>query len=94
VTISRFDCSGDNYQLLMARGEVTPGPKTSGTYGWIQFKDWPAIEHKIVTGPYIHHCVGVYADITTVLYEACRYIPGLSADPIQPDASEIEALQR
>ncbi|GHV66836.1 fucose isomerase [Spirochaetia bacterium] len=94
VTISRFDCGGDKYQLLTARGDVVKGPLTTGTYGWIQFKDWPAIEHKIVKGPYIHHCVGIYADISSVLYEACRYLPGLTSDPIQPDAGEIEASLR
>jgi L-fucose isomerase-like protein len=94
VTISRLDCSGDVYQLFMSRGDVVKGPKTTGTYGWIQFRDWPAIEHKIATGPYIHHCVGIYADIVPVLYETCRYIPGLKADPLQPDAAEIEAALR
>jgi L-fucose isomerase-like protein len=90
ITISRFDCSDDQYQLLTARGEVVKGPKTTGTYGWIRFKDWPAIERKVATGPYIHHCVGIYADITAVLYEACKYIPDLIADPIQPGPEEIE----
>ncbi|BDF47637.1 fucose isomerase [Lachnospiraceae bacterium] len=90
VTICRFDGSADDYQLLSARGKVVEGPVTTGTYGWIEFEDWPAIEHRVVTGPYIHHCAGIYADIAPVLYEACRYIPGLHADPMQPDAAQIE----
>jgi L-fucose isomerase-like protein len=94
VTISRFDCSGDKYQLLTATGKVVDGPATTGTYGWIEFKDWPLIEHKVAAGPYIHHCVGIYADISPVLYEACRYIPGLAADPVDPSAGEIEAYLR
>jgi L-fucose isomerase-like protein len=94
VTISRFDCSGDKYQLLTAQGKVVNGPATTGTYGWIEFKDWPLIEHKVASGPYIHHCVGIYADISPVLYEACRYIPGLVADPVDPSASEIETYLR
>ena len=90
VSICRFDAAGDRYQLLSARGKVVDGPATTGTYGWVEFPDWPALEHKLVNGPYIHHCAGIYADIAPVLYEACRYIPGLEADPIQPGREEIE----
>ncbi|MCE5188387.1 MAG: fucose isomerase [Eubacteriales bacterium] len=94
VTISRFDCSGDRYQLLMAEGTSVPGPKTTGTYGWFEFKDWPKLEHKIVYGPYIHHCVGIYDKISPILYEACKYIPGLEPDPTDPTKEEIEAFLR
>lgn len=94
ITISRFDCAGDRYQLLIAEGKSVSGPKTTGTYGWFEFKDWPKLEHKVVYGPYIHHCVGVYERIAPVLYEACKYIPGLTADPVDPTTEEIEAYLR
>ena len=94
VTINRFDCSKDKYQLLTARGKVVEGPATTGTYGWIEFKDWPLIEHKVATGPYIHHCVGVFDDVSAILYEACKYIPGLVADPVDPTETEIQAYLR
>ena len=94
VTISRFDCAGDRYQLFFTRGKSVEGPGTNGTYGWIEFKDWPAVEHKVVKGPYIHHCAGIFADIAPVLYEFCNYVPGLVADPLDPSADEIERWLR
>ncbi|MHC1772054.1 MAG: L-fucose/L-arabinose isomerase family protein [Flexilinea sp.] len=94
ITLCRFDCSDDQYQLLMAEGKTVDGPKTSGTYGWIEFKDWPKIEHKIVYGPYVHHCAGVHAKTSPVLYEACKYIPGLIPDATEPSIEEIQAFLR
>jgi len=94
VTITRFDCAADQYQLFFTKGKTVEGPDTTGTYGWIEFKDWPAVEHKVVKGPYIHHCAGIFADIAPVLYEFCGYIPGLCADPLDPTADEIEKWLR
>jgi L-fucose isomerase-like protein len=94
VTITRFDCGGDQYRLLIAAGRTVDGPGTTGTFGWVAFKDWPALEHKLVTGPYIHHCAGILAEVAPALYEACRYIPGLTADPVEPTAQEIEQWLR
>ena len=53
------------------------GPKTKGTYVWLEVKDWPKWERKLVEGPYIHHCAGIYGNYTEVLAESCKYIPGL-----------------
>ena len=94
ITISRFDGLRGNYSLLMGHGKGVSGPKTFGTYGWIEFKDWPTWEHRFINGPYIHHCVGVHAKIAPVLYEACKYIPGLDADPVDPTAEEIQKFLR
>lgn len=94
VTLMRFDCSGDNYSLLIAEGHTVPGPYTSGTYGWIEFKDWPKIEHKVVCGPYIHHVAGVQEHIAPILYEACKYLPGLTPDLAEPSEAEVQALLR
>lgn len=94
ATVIRFDCSDDQYQLLVAEGKSVPGPKTTGTYGYLEFKDWPKLEHKVVTGPYIHHVAGVQAKIAPVLYEAVKYIPGLKIDLAEPSVEEVESYLR
>lgn len=94
ATIIRLDCSGDQYQLFVAEGYSVPGPATTGTYGWLEFKDWPKLEHKVVTGPYIHHVAGIQANIASVLYEAVKYIPGLILDLAEPSVEEVEAKSR
>jgi L-fucose isomerase-like protein len=94
VTVTRFDGTTGDYRLLVTRGKVVEGPKTNGTYVWVEFKDWPELEHRLINGPYIHHCVGIYADVTTALYEAAKYIPGLVLDLVDPTQSEIEQQLR
>ncbi len=94
ITISRFDGLNGEYSLLMGHGKGTAGPYTFGTYGWIEFEDWAKWEHRFIYGPYIHHCVGVHGKTAPVLYEACRYIPGLKADPVEPAREEIEKILR
>lgn len=94
VTVMRFDCGDDKYQLLIAEGKTVTGPATKGTYGWIEFKDWPKLEHKVVTGPYIHHVAGVQEHVAPILYEACKYIPGLTPDVAEPSLDELLARLR
>lgn len=53
-----------------------------GSYVWVKVDDWSKWEKKLIYGPYIHHCVGIYQDVRGVLQEACRYIPGLQPDPV------------
>lgn len=88
VTLLRFDCSEDEYTLLITEGKTVDGPETGGTYGWVEFKDWPAIEHKVVCGPYIHHVAGVHQQVAEVLYEACRYLK-IKADLCEPEEAEV-----
>ena len=90
ITISRFDGLSGDYRLLMSQGKGVEGPKTNGSYVWVEFKDWPQLEHRIIYGPYIHHVTGVHGKIAPVLFEACKYIPGLIADPVDPTREEIE----
>lgn len=92
ISLVRFDGVQGRYSLLMGQGKGTEGPYNHGTYAWIEFKDWPTWEHKFIYGPYIHHCVGIHEKITSVLYEACRYIPGLEPDPVEPEKKKIEAF--
>lgn len=91
VTLLRFDSSYDVYSLLIAEGKTVDGPATNGTYGWIEFQDWPAIEHKVVYGPYIHHVAGVHQKVAEVLYEACKYLK-MKPDLCEP--TEAEVLKR
>ena len=92
ITIARFDGDHGEYKLFMGEGHSTDGPMTRGTYVWFEVGDWDRWEHKLVTGPYVHHCAGVYDKVSAVLHEACKFIPGLSADPAQPTDSEIERI--
>ncbi len=74
LTIARFDGDAGEYSLLLGNAKGVDGPYTKGTYLWIEVENWPRLEAKIVEGPYIHHCVGIHADVVPVLYEACKYI--------------------
>lgn len=89
ITICRFDGDHGEYSLLIGEGKKTDGPSTKGTYVWFEVNDWPKWEYRIVTGPYVHHCVGAYGNVAHILYESCKYIPGLNPDPIEPTEKEI-----
>ena len=94
ITLSRFDGIKGDYYLLMGEGKGVSGPKNKGTYLWAEFKDWPLWEHKFMYGPYIHHCTGIHGKVAAALYEACKYLPGVKADPVEPTAAEIEKYLR
>lgn len=91
LTIVRFDGDHGNYTLLLGEATTTDGPMNKGSYVWIQTGNWPKWEHKIVEGPYIHHVSGGYGRYADILQEACKYIPGLTADPVEPTAEELAA---
>lgn len=93
VTLARFDGDNGKYSLLLGNAKVVPGPFTKGTYSWVEVEDLDRLEEKIVTGPYIHHCTGIYADVVPVLYEACKYI-GIEADLYDPVEEEVKAKIR
>ncbi|GAA0181305.1 L-fucose/L-arabinose isomerase family protein [Clostridium sediminicola] len=90
ITIVRFDGDHNNYQLLIGEGKGVEGPFTRGTYVWLEVGNWPKWEKKIVEGPYIHHVAGVHGKYGEILKEACKYINGLSADPVEPSAEELD----
>ena len=87
LTIARFDGDHGKYSLLIGDAETAEGPYTKGTYLWCRVKNWEKLESKLVEGPYIHHCVGIHADVLPVLYEACKYI-GVEADLFDADEDE------
>jgi len=94
ITISRFDGMNGEYFLLMGQGKGVDGPMSRGTYVWVEFNDWPLWEEKFIYGPYIHHCTGIHGKHASALYEACRYIPGLKPDPVDPTEAEIRRFLR
>lgn len=87
MTICRFDGDNGKYSLLLGKAKGIDGPYTKGTYVWVEVKNWKRLEQKLVTGPYIHHCVGIHKDVVPILYEACKYI-GVEADLYDEDAEE------
>lgn len=92
LTICRFDGDHGEYSLFMGEGKAVEGPSTRGTYVWMEVPNWDVWENQLVTGPYVHHCAGVHAHVSAILYEACKYISGLKADPAEPTKQEIESL--
>lgn len=94
ISIVRFDGDNGEYSMLMGNAKGIEGPKTIGTYLWIEVENWIRLEHKLVTGPYVHHAVGIHGDIVPVIYEACKYIPGLAPDLYDPIQDKVEAFLR
>lgn len=83
ITICRFDGCNGKYSFLLAEGKGVDGPKNRGTYVWVEFKDWPALEKKIIHGPYIHHVAGIHGKIIPVMKEAFQYLPGITLDVME-----------
>lgn len=94
VTLVRFDGDHGEYSLLFGQAKGTTGPRTRGTYLWVEVNDWPAWEERFIRGPYVHHVAGVHGRVAPALYEACRYLPGLAPDPVDPPEEEIRAWLR
>ena len=82
ITVARFDGVNGKYSLFIGEAKAIDGPKTQGTYTWMEVEDWSKWERKFVEGPYIHHVSVMYGKYARILQEACKYIPGLCADRI------------
>jgi L-fucose isomerase-like protein len=80
ITLARFDSLAGSYSLLSGHAKTVDGPKTIGTYVWVETDDWERWERKFIYGPYIHHVAGIYGSYSQVLTEACRFIDGLEPD--------------
>ena len=93
VTLCRFDGDNGEYSLLLGNAKGVSGPKCMGTYLWIEVENIRRLEEKIVTGPYIHHCVGIHQNIVPILYEACKYI-GVKPDFYDPIEEDVKAYLR
>lgn len=94
MSIVRFDGDNGEYSLLMGYAKGIDGPKSLGTYVWIEVENLKKLEAKIVEGPYIHHCVGVHDDVLPVLHEALKFIPNLKADYYDTTTDNMDALLR
>ncbi|MDR1439404.1 MAG: L-fucose/L-arabinose isomerase family protein [Clostridiales bacterium] len=93
VTLARFDGDNGHYSLLLGNARGIGGPHTMGTYLWVEVENWKRLEAKLVEGPYIHHCVGIHANVVPALYEACKYI-GVEHDLYDGNDGEIQAYLR
>lgn len=80
ISICRFGGSNGKYKFLVAEGKGVDGPWNRGTYVWVEFKNWPALEKRIIHGPYIHHVAGIHGKIAAALAEALKYIPGIECE--------------
>lgn len=80
ISLFRFDGDNGEYGMLMGNAIGIEGPKTQGTYLWVEVPDWPRVESMIVRGPYVHHATGVHGNLLPVVYEALTYLPGVHAD--------------
>jgi L-fucose isomerase-like protein len=94
ITIARMDGDHGEYSLLMGEAKAVSGPLSRGTYVWAETSDWPMWEERIIRGPYVHHVAGIHGNHAAALYEACRYIPGLMPDPVEPTEAEIQSRLR
>ena len=82
VTVARFGSSHGSYSLFIGEGHTVDGPPTNGNYMWLETKDWPGWEKRLVKGPYIHHISALYGNYGQVLEEACGYL-GILADRME-----------
>ena len=89
LTVIRFDGDHGEYSLLIGEAHTTEGPMNLGSYVWMETGNWKKWEHKLVEGPYIHHVAGAFGHYGEIFTEACKYIPGLRPDPVEPDMQEL-----
>ncbi len=91
VTVARFDGDGGEYRLALGEGQATTGPETRNVYLWMKVADWPRWERHFIEGPYIHHVACAHGRYAPALYEACRFLPGLVADPVESNGEALRA---
>ncbi len=82
VTLLRIGSQNGRYTLFADQAVGTEGPRTNGTYLWIETDNWPKWERKFVKGPYIHHVTGAHGKYQTVLHEALQYIGDIHPDRV------------
>ena len=80
ITLMRFDGDNGEYGVLLGTAQSIEGPKTQGTYLWVEIPDWPIVESILVRGPYVHHATAVHGNILPIIFEALNYLPGIRAD--------------
>jgi len=94
VSLLRFDGDNGEYSILLGHAKGIEGPYIQGSYLWVEVENLSRLEDKLVTGPYVHHCVGVHKDVLPVIYEACKYIPNLKPDFYDDVENDVRAWIR
>ena len=79
-TVARIDQDHGSYSIAVCECDSAEGPYTFGSYMWGKFKDLPAVERKLIEGPYIHHMSEIEGSLTDSIREFCKYVPGLTFD--------------
>ena len=90
ITVARFDGDRGQYRLAAGSGHSMEGPPTQNTYVWVKVNNWPRWERQLIEGPYIHHTGAIYGRYAPALMEACKYIPGLTPEPLGQDPADAE----
>lgn len=80
ITLSRIGASRGRYLFFSDLAKGVEGPRTNGTYIWVETSNWPKWERKLIYGPYIHHIVGVHGKYNEIIREALRYIGNIEFD--------------
>ena len=91
LTVARFDGDHGEYRLAAGSGHSMEGPRTLNTYVWMKVNDWPRWERQLIEGPYIHHTGAIYGHVAPALIEACKYIPGLTPEPLGQGLADAQA---
>ena len=81
-TIARFQADAGKYYMFADKFKTCDGPTTWGTYMWAEFDNLPALEKKLIEGPYIHHMTEIPGDYTEYVKEFVRYVDELEFDCI------------
>jgi L-fucose isomerase-like protein len=82
ITLGRIGFHRENYLFFADKVKGVDGPKTNGTYVWVETQDWPRWERKFIYGPYIHHIVGVHGSYKEILRETLRYLGDIEFDSV------------
>jgi L-fucose isomerase-like protein len=82
ITLGRIGESRGKYLFFADHARGVEGPKTNGTYLWVETSDWPRWERKLIYGPYIHHIVGVHGSCKEIIREALRYLGDIEFDSV------------
>jgi L-fucose isomerase-like protein len=82
ITLIRMGNLRGKYTMFADEVRGVDGPKTNGTYVWIETDDWPKWERKFVTGPYIHHVTGAHGKYREIIHEALKYVGDIAPDRI------------
>ncbi|MDR1021175.1 MAG: hypothetical protein LBL73_10490 [Synergistaceae bacterium] len=82
ITLIRMGSLKGKYTMFADEVRGVDGPKTNGTYVWIETDDWPKWERKFVTGPYIHHVTGAHGKYREIIHEALKYVGDIAPDRI------------